>query len=213
MREDVPFNCCRAIFLHQNSSSIEELKNLAEGLKELPIEIVAYFKGEGIDAPRECLCSCIIDTIGWNGNNTLFLKPLDGYSISRIAVEDGASIRFAGKDDKEEKYILLIHNKSLFMISMESDTERKLRKSKEKINRLEKSLKQQREVWGRIEKNRNWENILGALGRMSSGERQQYAEIFEQTNVRQKKISQLLKEKSPEELERVIEIIKSEMRK
>ena len=84
MRRDVDAGCCCAVFLHPDNSGIEEIKKLTEEkLKKLPIEIIAYFKGTGMHSPRECLCSCIVDILKWDNKDILFLKPLDGYEISK----------------------------------------------------------------------------------------------------------------------------------
>ncbi|MCK5085359.1 hypothetical protein KAK05_01465 [Candidatus Parcubacteria bacterium] len=209
LRKDMRFNCCYAILLYPANSGIEKTEELIEKkLRKLPIEIVAYFKGVGIRySSQECLCSCLVDITEWEGNDILFLRPLDGYKISRITVKDEESVRFTGRSDRGEKYILLRHNGSLFMISMENDTERKLRKSKEEIIRLEKSLKRQEEFCGGMEDERGWGKTFKAMSEMPSEGHGRLTELFQRTNKKQREINKLLEGKSPEELETIRKVI------
>ena len=210
MRIDKKFSCCNAILVCPDSSDIKEIEELVEkALTKLPIEIIAYFKEKGMQYHSgECLCSCLADITEWEGNDILFLKPLDGYKISRITIRDKMDVQFMGEDRRKEKYILLGYYGSTIMVSMESDTERELRKSKEKIEKLKRLLEQQENLFGRIEDQREWETTFTAMSKMSPEGHGRQMELLKRINKQQKEVSKLLKGKSPEELKEIVRIIK-----
>ncbi len=210
MRKDKKFGCCNAILVCIDSSDIKKTEELVEkALTKLPIEIVAYFEGKGMQYhSRECLCSCLADITKWEGNDILFLKPLDGYKISRIAVRNETDVQFIGEDRRKERYILLGYYGSTIMISMESDTERELRKSKEKTEKSKRSLEQQENLFGRIEDQRGWKTTFTAMSKMSPEGHGRQMELLKRINEQQKEVSRLLKGKSPEELKEIVKVIK-----